>query len=114
LDSQLSGISGLDREEVIPLVPPHVSRFVAGEWSVEDLRDNFSVPYETAAHRFTNLATDHLDVPVHFLKVHDSGVISKAYENDNVVFPTDALGSVEGQNGCRWWLYARCSRSRID
>ena len=70
--------------------------------------------YETAAHRFTNLATDHLDVPVHFLKVHDSGVISKAYENDNVVFPTDALGSVEGQNCCRWWLYARCSRSRID
>jgi transcriptional regulator with XRE-family HTH domain len=73
------------------------------ELSVEDLRDAFAVPYETAAHRFTNLATHHLEIPVHFLKVHDSGVISKAYENDNVVFPTDALGSVEGQIVCRWW-----------
>jgi len=76
---------------------------VVRELSVEDLRDTFAVPYETAAHRFTNLATHHLDIPVHFLKVHDSGVISKAYENDNVVFPTDALGSVEGQIVCRWW-----------
>ena len=75
----------------------------ARELSVEDLRDTFAVPYETAAHRFTNLATRHLGIPVHFLKVHDSGVISKAYENDNVVFPTDALGSVEGQIVCRWW-----------
>ena len=75
----------------------------ARELSVEDLRDTFAVPYEMAAHRFTNLATQHLDIPVHFLKVHDSGVISKAYENDNVVFPTDALGSVEGQIVCRWW-----------
>jgi len=75
----------------------------ARELSVEDLRDTFAVPYEMAAHRFTNLATHHLAIPVHFLKVHDSGVISKAYENDNVVFPTDALGSVEGQIVCRWW-----------
>ncbi|NNN09202.1 MAG: helix-turn-helix domain-containing protein [Acidimicrobiaceae bacterium] len=75
----------------------------ARELSVEDLRDAFAVPYETAAHRFTNLATHHLDIPVHFLKVHDSGIISKAYENDNVVFPTDVLGSVEGQIVCRWW-----------
>lgn len=75
----------------------------ARELSVEDLRDTFAVPYEMAAHRFTNLATHHLGIPVHFLKVHDSGVISKAYENDNVVFPTDALGSVEGQIVCRWW-----------
>ncbi len=75
----------------------------ARELSVEDLRDTFAVPYEMAAHRFTNLATEHLSIPVHFLKVHDSGVITKAYENDNVVFPTDALGSVEGQIVCRWW-----------
>ena len=75
----------------------------ARELSVEDLRDTFAVPYEMAAHRFTNLATQHLDIRVHFLKVHDSGVISKAYENDNVIFPTDALGSVEGQIVCRWW-----------
>jgi predicted transcriptional regulator len=45
----------------------------ARELSVEDLRDTFTVPYETAAPSFTNLATHHLDIPVHFLKVHDSG-----------------------------------------
>ena len=75
----------------------------ARELSVEDLRDHFAVGYETAAHRFTNLATEHLGIPVHFLKVHASGVISKAYENDDVQFPTDALGAVEGQVVCRWW-----------
>jgi predicted transcriptional regulator/DNA-binding Xre family transcriptional regulator len=77
------------------------------ELSVEDLRDAFAVTYETAAHRFTNLATQHLGIPVHFLKVHESGAISKAYENDNVQFPTDALGAVEGQNVCRYWSARR-------
>jgi len=75
----------------------------ARELSVEDLRDAFAVSYETAAHRFTNLATAHLDIPVHFLKVHASGTISKAYENDGAAFPTDALGAIEGQVVCRWW-----------
>ena len=71
--------------------------------SIEDLRDTYSVSYETAAHRFTNLATTHLDIPVHFLKVHESGTITKAYENDDVNFPTDRLGSIEGQLCCRKW-----------
>lgn len=75
----------------------------ARELSVEDLRDAFAVSYETAAHRFTNLATEHLGLPVHFLKVHASGTVSKAYENDGAAFPTDALGAVEGQLVCRWW-----------
>lgn len=73
------------------------------ELSVEDLRDYFAVSYEAAAHRFTNLATVHLQLPVHFLKVHENGAISKAYENDNVAFPTDVFGSVEGQIVCRNW-----------
>ncbi|SDQ19028.1 helix-turn-helix transcriptional regulator [Quadrisphaera sp. DSM 44207] len=71
--------------------------------SIEDLRDAFAVPYETAAHRFTNLATRHLDVPVHFMKVDRAGTIHKAYENDGVRFPADALGAVEGQPVCRRW-----------
>jgi Predicted transcriptional regulator len=75
----------------------------ARELSVEDLRDAFAVSYETAAHRFTNLATEHLGIPVHFLKVHSSGTISKAYENDGALFPTDVLGAVEGQIVCRYW-----------
>lgn len=75
----------------------------ARELSVEDLRDAFAVTYETAAHRFTNLATKHLDIPVHFLKAHASGTISKAYENDGALFPSDVLGAVEGQVVCRYW-----------
>lgn len=71
--------------------------------SLEDLRDAFAVTYETAAHRFTNLATRHLDVPVHFMKVHESGVLHKAYENDGVAFPSDPLGAIEGQPVCRRW-----------
>ena len=73
------------------------------ELSVEDLRDAYAVTYETAAHRFTNLSTKHLGIPVHFIKTHESGAISKAYENDDAKFPTDALGAVEGQIVCREW-----------
>ncbi|BDZ65160.1 helix-turn-helix transcriptional regulator [Agromyces mangrovi Wang et al. 2018] len=71
--------------------------------SMEELRDHFAVSYETAAHRFTNLATARLDIPVHFMKVHESGTIIKAYENDSVRFPSDALGAVEGTTVCRNW-----------
>jgi transcriptional regulator with XRE-family HTH domain/predicted transcriptional regulator len=71
--------------------------------SIEDLRDTYAVSYETAAHRFTNLATRHLGLRVHFLKVHESGTITKAYENDDVNFPTDRFGSIEGQLCCRKW-----------
>lgn len=71
--------------------------------SVDDLRDATAVPYETAAHRFTNLATKHLDIPVHFMKVHEGGTLHKAYENDGVRFPQDPLGACEGQPVCRQW-----------
>lgn len=71
--------------------------------SMEDLRDAFGVSYEMACHRFTNLATEKLDLPVHFMKVHDSGTLIKAYENDNVIFPSDALGAYEGARVCRHW-----------
>jgi len=84
-------------------VPYLAKAKAARELSVEDLRDHFAVSYETAAHRFTNLATKHLGIPVHFIKVHSSGAISKAYENDGAKFPVDPLGSVEGQRVCRWW-----------
>lgn len=77
------------------------------ELSVEDLRDAYAVTYETAAHRFTNLATEHLGIPLHFLKTHESGAISKAYENDDAQFPTDVLGAVEGQLVCREWSARR-------
>jgi XRE family transcriptional regulator, fatty acid utilization regulator len=73
------------------------------ELSIEDLCDVFSVSYEMAAHRFTNLATHHLDLPCHFVKNDASGIIYKAYENDGVVFPADPSGAIEGQRLCRQW-----------
>jgi len=71
--------------------------------SVEDMRDVFSVSYEMAAHRFTNLATHHLDMTCHFVKNDAGGIIYKAYENDGVIFPADAAGAIEGQRMCRHW-----------
>jgi hypothetical protein len=63
------------------------------------------VSYESAAHRFANLATRRLDVPVHFMRIASTDVIYKAYENDGVHFPipTDATGAIEGQRVCRYW-----------
>ena len=63
----------------------------------------FSVSYEMAAHRFTNLATHHLGIPCHFVKNDEGGIIYKAYENDGVVFPADPTGAIEGQRMCRQW-----------
>lgn len=71
--------------------------------AIEDLRDAYAVSYEMAAHRFTNLATKHLDLPVHFMRTSSSGIIYKAYENDGVRFPTDATGAIEGKRVCRYW-----------
>ncbi|HET9895869.1 MAG TPA: helix-turn-helix domain-containing protein [Streptosporangiaceae bacterium] len=71
--------------------------------SVEDMRDVFSVSYEMAAHRFTNLATHHLDLQCHFVKNDAVGTIYKAYENDGVFFPADSTGAIEGQRMCRLW-----------
>ncbi|KNH16093.1 XRE family transcriptional regulator [Arthrobacter sp. ZBG10] len=75
----------------------------AKEIAVEDIRDAFAVSYETAAHRFTNLATRHLGITTHFQKTHQSGIIYKAYENDGVTFPQDHTGAIEGQPSCKAW-----------
>ncbi|NLT30223.1 MAG: helix-turn-helix domain-containing protein [Propionibacterium sp.] len=71
--------------------------------AIEDLRDAFGVSYEIAGHRFTNLATHHLGIRMHFFRVHESGTIHKAYENDGTPFPADHTGAIEGQVACRNW-----------
>lgn len=71
--------------------------------AIDDFRDAFGVSYETAAHRFTNLVTQHFGIPVHFTRVHENGIVYKAYENDGVRFPSDVTGSIEGQPICRKW-----------
>lgn len=68
--------------------------------ALEDLRDAYGVTHETAAHRFTSLATRFLDIPVHFLRVRRSGAIVKGYENDGIDLPTDAVGGIVGQVVC--------------
>ncbi|MFP5290756.1 MAG: helix-turn-helix domain-containing protein, partial [Actinomycetes bacterium] len=65
--------------------------------AVEDFRDAFGVTHEAAALRLTNLATSHLDLTLHFLRVGDDGAVYKAYENDGLRLPVDVSGSVEGQ-----------------
>lgn len=71
--------------------------------SVEDLKEVFYISYEMAAHRLTNLATRHLGITLHFLRVDEEGVVWKAYENDGVPLPTDVDGAIEGQKLCREW-----------
>ena len=70
-----------------------------GDLSIEDLKERYYVSYEMAAHRFTNLATRHLDLPVHFLRTDTAGTITKAYENDGLAFPSDEEGGLEGVQG---------------
>lgn len=75
--------------------------------AVEDLRDLFSVSYEMACHRFTNLITEHLGITCHFVRNDEQGTIYKAYENDGLSFPADPLGAIEGQRMCRHWAGRR-------
>jgi transcriptional regulator with XRE-family HTH domain len=83
--------------------------------AVEDFRDAFGVTHEAAALRFTNLATAHLGLEVHFLRVGGDGAVSKAYENDGLRLPVDVTGSTEGQLVCRFWsartAFARTNRT---
>ncbi|RLE12301.1 MAG: XRE family transcriptional regulator [Actinobacteria bacterium] len=71
--------------------------------SVEDLKDRFFVSYEMAGHRFTNLATEHLEFGTHFVRSDDQGIIWKAYSNNGVPFPKNSAGAIEGQRLCREW-----------
>ena len=83
--------------------------------AVEDFRDAFGVTHEAAGLRLMNLATTHLGLPLHFLRVGDDGVVYKAYENDGLVLPVDVFGSPEGQIVCRHWsareAFARTNRT---
>jgi len=79
--------------------------------SVEDLKDRFFVSYEMAAHRFTNLATEHLGLRTHFVRSDEQGIIWKAYENNDVPFPANSVGAIEGQRLCREWGTRQAFRS---
>jgi len=76
---------------------------VDGDLSVEDVKEVFYVSYEMAAHRFCNLATQGLDMRVHFVRSDAQGTIWKAYENDGLPFPNSEDGAIEGERLCREW-----------
>lgn len=71
--------------------------------AVEDFRDAFGITHEGAAQRLTNLASAHLGIPLHFLRVGGEGTLQRAYANDDVPLPFGADGAVEGQPVCRAW-----------
>ncbi|GIG28470.1 helix-turn-helix domain-containing protein [Cellulomonas marina] len=75
----------------------------AKDLAIEDLRDAFGVTHEAAAQRFTSLATHHLDIRVHFVRVGGDGALHRAYANDGLPLPTDVTGAIEGQIVCRQW-----------
>ncbi len=83
--------------------------------AIEDFRDSFGVTHEAAALRFTNLATHHLGITLHYLRVNGDGTVVGAYENDGLPLPQDATGSTEGEVVCRHWsarrAFARTTRT---
>ncbi len=79
--------------------------------AVEDLKDRFYTSYEAAAHRFTNLATAHLDIPTHFLRTDEQGIIRRSYENDGIPLPADTSGIVDGNRVCKEWPARAAFRS---
>ena len=101
------------RDTAVPFLEDAKARH---DIALEDLRDAYGVTHETAAHRFTSLATRFLDLPVHFVRIRRSGAIVKAYENDGIVFPADAEGGIVGQVVCAKWAartaFASRNRSR--
>lgn len=82
--------------------------------SILDFANAYKVGYETAAHRFTNLATRHLDIRLHFDRVSPEGIIYKVYANDGIRFPTDITGAVEGQLICRKYGSRRIFHEQTD
>ena len=83
--------------------------------AIEDLRDAFGVTHEAAALRFSNVATSHLGIRLHFLRVGGDGAVVRAYENDGLPLPVDATGATDGQIVCRHWsarrAFARTTRT---
>ena len=69
--------------------------------AIEDLRDAYYVSYEMAAHRFTNLATEHLGLCPHFIRSDELGTTWKAYEGNGLPLPKNSVGAIEGQRLCR-------------
>ena len=69
--------------------------------SVEDLKEMFYVSYSMAAHRFANLITHHLDIPIHYVRADIHGSIWRGWANDGFELPETTDGTVIGQRLCQ-------------
>ena len=75
----------------------------AKEIAVEDIRDAFAVSYETAAHRFTNLATQHLGIRTPLPEDPQERHHLQGLRERRRDVPADHTGAIEGQPSCRNW-----------
>ena len=69
--------------------------------SVEDIKELFYVSYSMAAHRFANLVTHHLDIPIHYVRADVHGTIWRGWSNDGFPLPSADDGTVIGQRLCQ-------------
>lgn len=88
------------RDTAVPFLEEAMTR---RDIALEDFRDAFGVTHETAAHRFTSLATRFLGIPTHFLRIRRDGAIVKGYENDGISLPADSDGGIVGAVVCEKW-----------
>ena len=70
---------------------------------VEDVKELFYLSYEMAAWRTVNLATRHLGIRAHLIVSDRTGIVAKAYANDDAPIPRDEHGGMETQRLCRRW-----------
>ena len=81
-----------------------------GDLSIEDLRQVFFVSAEMAAHRFTNLAYQHLGVESHFIRTDSLGHISKSFAIDGLELPVHSLDPRRSSRVCTKWSASRVFR----
>ena len=84
---------------------------------VEDVKELFYLSYEMAAWRTVNLATRHLGIRAHLIVSDRTGIVAKAYANDDAPIPRDEHGGMETQRLCRRWgacmTFASAEKYRI-
>ncbi len=69
--------------------------------SIEDLKELFYVSYSMAAHRFANLVTHHLDIPIHYVRSDVHGTIWRGWSTDDFPLPAADDRTVIGQRLCQ-------------
>jgi predicted transcriptional regulator/DNA-binding XRE family transcriptional regulator len=88
----------LPEQAAVPFLQKAKAEF---DLSIEDLKEVFYVSYSMAAHRFANLVTRHLSIPIHYVRTDIAGTIWRGWANDGFVIPAPEDGTVIGQRLCQ-------------